>query len=356
MTFVRDLGDVGRDDVGVAGGKAVGLGGLIQAGMPVPPGFVLTTDAYSHFVDANHLAAGIQDLASLPPQAAPQDYERASERIRGLFTTGAMPGGIATELYAAYARLGGGGNTPVALRSSATAEDLASASFAGQQESYLNIRGADALAEAVINCWASLWTARAMSYRAREGVRPAQVRLAVVIQQMVEAEAAGVMFTANPANGRRDQMVISAAWGLGESVVSGTVTTDDMVVDAGTGSVVSRQTADKDVMTVYAENGTREQPVAADRRREPVLDDRAAAELAGYGKRITEHFGAPQDIEWARADAGSSCCSPGPLRRCPNRRPALPTPGPSLSEGALLPGEHRGTAPRPAHTALCRPH
>ena len=123
----------------------------------------------------------------------------------------------------------------VAVRSSATAEDLASASFAGQQETYLNVRGTEALAAAVIDCWASLWTARAMAYRAREGIDPDEVRLAVVVQQMVEAEAAGVMFTANPANGRRDQIVISAAWGLGESVVSGTVTTDDVVVEAGHG-------------------------------------------------------------------------------------------------------------------------
>jgi phosphohistidine swiveling domain-containing protein len=299
MTFVEDLGNVGPGDVSVAGGKAVGLGGLIQAGLPVPPGFVLATDAYSRFVTDNHLGERIQDLAALPPQATPQDYEDASDRIRALFKS-TMPADITTELAEAYERLGGG-DSPVAVRSSATAEDLASASFAGQQETYLNVRGAEALSAAVIDCWASLWTARAMAYRAREGVGPDEVRLAVVIQQMVEADAAGVMFTANPTNGRRDQTVISAAWGLGESVVSGKVTTDDVVVDAGTGSVVSRQTADKDVMTVYAENGTREQPVAAARRRAPVLDDKAAAELARHGQRIAGHFGTPQDIEWARA-------------------------------------------------------
>ena len=211
-----------------------------------------------------------------------------------------MPAVIAAELGTAYRQLGNG-DTPVAVRSSATAEDLASASFAGQQESYLNVVGMEALAGAVTDCWASLWTARAMAYRAREGIGPDAVRLAVVVQRMVDAEAAGVMFTANPANGRRDQLVISAAWGLGESVVSGTVSTDDVVVEAGTGRVLSRRTADKEVMTVYADHGTREQPVPAGRRREPVLDDGAAAGLAGYGTRIAEHFGAPQDIEWARA-------------------------------------------------------
>ncbi|MEV7999397.1 PEP/pyruvate-binding domain-containing protein [Pseudarthrobacter oxydans] len=322
MTYIRDLSDVGPGDVAVAGGKAVGLGGLLRAGLPVPPGFVLTTAAYSRFVDANNLAAGIQELAALPPDAEPQAYEDASRRISALFTTGTMPAGIAAELGAAYGRLGNG--TPVAVRSSATAEDLASASFAGQQETSLNVRGLVELATAVIGCWASLWTARAMSYRAREGVEPGQVRLAVVIQQMVEADAAGVMFTANPANGRREQTVISAAWGLGESVVSGTVTSDDVVVDAGTGSVLSRRTADKDVMTVYAENGTREQPVAAARRREPVLDDREAAELAGHGRRAAAHFGAPQDIEWARAGGRFFILQSRPITALPE--PTADTP------------------------------
>ncbi|SDK94889.1 PEP/pyruvate-binding domain-containing protein [Arthrobacter sp. ok362] len=300
MTYINNFGDVGQGDVAVAGGKGVGLGGLIRAGLPVPPGFVLNTAAYADFVAANELEAGIRELAELSPLAAPQDYEDASKRIRALFSDGTMPAVIAAELGVAYGRLGKG-DSAVAVRSSATAEDLASASFAGQQETYLNVRGTEALAAAVTDCWASLWTARAMAYRAREGIGPDAVRLAVVVQQMVEAEAAGVMFTTNPANGRRDQIVISAAWGLGESVVSGTVTTDDVVVEAGTGRVLSRRTAAKEVMTVYADHGTREQAVPAARRRQPVLDNQAAAALAGYGTRITDHFGAPQDIEWAQA-------------------------------------------------------
>ena len=323
MTFIADLGTVGRADVALAGGKAVGLGGLIHAGLPVPPGFVLTTAAYWEFVTHNQLQAAIQDLASLEAGAGPQDYEEASGRIASLFKGGTMPAPIAAELSAAYTDLGGN-DAPVSVRSSATAEDLESASFAGQQETYLNVHGTQALTEAVINCWASLWTARALAYRAREGVRPDQVRLAVVIQLMVEAQAAGVMFTANPANGRRDQMVISAAWGLGESVVSGTVTTDDLVVEAATGRVLSRQTADKAVMTVPVENGTREQPVAEVRRRAPVLDDAAAAELARYGQRITDHFGAPQDIEWARADGRFFLLQSRPITALPEPAADIP--------------------------------
>ncbi|MBB6402791.1 PEP/pyruvate-binding domain-containing protein [Arthrobacter sp. AZCC_0090] len=333
MTYINDLRDVGNGDVAVVGGKGVGLGGLVQAGVPVPPGFVLNTAAYAAFVDANHLDAAIQELATLSPKAAPQDYEEASERIRALFTGGTMPAGIADELGAAYRSLGDG-DEAVAVRSSATAEDLASASFAGQQETYLNIRGTGALAVAVTDCWASLWTARAMAYRAREGIGPETVRLAVVVQRMVEAEAAGVMFTANPANGRRDQIVISAAWGLGESVVSGTVTTDDVVIDAGTERVLSRRTANKETMTVYADGaaegqgtagqGIREQPVPAARRNQPVLDDQAAGALARYGTRIAEHFGAPQDIEWARAGGDFFMLQSRPITALPE--PTADTP------------------------------
>ncbi|MET1021795.1 MAG: PEP/pyruvate-binding domain-containing protein, partial [Arthrobacter sp.] len=237
MAYIYNFGDVGPDDVATAGGKGVGLGGLTRAGLPVPPGFILGTAAYADFVDANQLEAPIQELAALSPQAAPQDYEDAAKRIRALFSAGTMPAPVAAELGAAYGLLGNG-DAAVAVRSSATAEDLASASFAGQQETYLNVVGSEALATAVRDCWASLWTARAMAYRAREGIGAHTVRLAVVVQRMVDAEAAGVMFTANPANGRRDQIVISAAWGLGESVVSGKVTTDDVVVEAGTGRVL----------------------------------------------------------------------------------------------------------------------
>ena len=327
MTYINGLGDVQRGDIAAAGGKAVGLAGLIQAGLPVPPGFVLMTNAYSRFVSDNKLGDAIHELAGLPSEATPEDYEHASALIRTLFSKGVMPPAIEAELGDAYHRLGGG-DTAVSVRSSATAEDLASASFAGQQETYLNIRGLDALSKAVIDCWASLWTARAMSYRAREGVQPDQVRLAVVVQQMVEAEAAGVMFTANPANGRRDQTVISAAWGLGEAVVSGAVTTDDLTVDTSTGAVLSRQTADKELMTVPTENGTVEQKVAEARRRAPVLDDQAAGQLAGYGKRISDHFGAPQDIEWARGDGQFFLLQSRPITALPEPAADVPTEWP----------------------------
>ncbi|KIS26546.1 phosphoenolpyruvate synthase [Arthrobacter sp. SPG23] len=336
MVYISDFREVGRDDVATAGGKGAGLGELVRAGLPVPPGFLITTGAYELFVRDNQLAGRIQEYAALPASATPRDYGEASGQIRALFSAGTMPDVIAAEIREAYRQLGPGHDpgpgpgpgagmeTAVAVRSSATAEDLASASFAGQQDTYLNVYGADALIDAVINCWASLWTSRAMVYRAREGIRPDQVRLAVVVQQMVAADAAGVMFTANPANGRRDQIVLAAAWGLGESVVSGAVSTDDVVVEAATGKVVSRRTADKEVMTAYAGRGTREEPVPASRRHQPVLDDAAAALLAGYGTRIARHFGSPQDIEWALADGRFFILQSRPITALPEPAGEVP--------------------------------
>jgi pyruvate,water dikinase len=201
-------------------------------------------------------------------------------------------------------------------------EDLAEASFAGQQDTYLNVRGHDALLASVRDCWASLWTARAMAYRARQHIDPAEVRLAVVVQQMVPADAA---VTANPANGRRDEIVIGAAWGLGEAVVSGAVTTDDLVVGKQTGEIHSRTIAEKSVMTVYADHGTAEQPVPAEQQARPVLSDRAAAELADIGARIEAHFGVPQDIEWARAGESFYIVQSRPITALPEPEAAPPT-------------------------------
>ena len=320
------LAQLRKTDIDLAGGKGANLGELTTAGFPVPPGFVLTTAAYDEFVSASGIGADIVALASLAADADPFTYEQAEDKIRTLFAGHDLPAALAAELTAAYRRLGPG--AAVAVRSSATAEDLAEASFAGQQDTYLNVRTEQALLVAARNCWASLWTARAMAYRARQGIDPASVRLAVVVQRMVEADAAGVMFTANPSNGRRDQLVISAAWGLGESVVSGSVSTDDFLLDLASGRVLSRHIADKTVMTGYAEHGTRELAVPEERRRRPVLGDREAAGLAGIGERIAAHYGAPQDIEWVRADGEFFIVQSRPITALPEPTGDTPTEWP----------------------------
>ena len=296
MRYTARLDEVGKDDLALAGGKGANLGELSRAGLPVPPGFVVTTRAYDAFVEAGGLRDAIFRLAVRAEDADAPDA--AAEEIHALFARTGIPEDVTEEIRAAYTELAED-EVPIAARSSATAEDLAGASFAGQQETYLNVRGEEALLEAVRDCWASLWTARAMAYRHKQGIDPASVGLAVVVQRMVEAEAAGILFTADPVGGRRDRMVISASWGLGEAVVGGRVTPDTLVVDNPSGHVISRETADKAVMTVYTENGTTEKPVPEARRREPVLGDEGATRLARYGARIEELYGAPQDVEWA---------------------------------------------------------
>jgi len=308
MANIIHFSETGRDDIASVGGKAANLAELVRAGQPVPLGFVVTTAAYSAFVQASGLEPKILAAAQLPVTATPQDYDRASATIRALFDGATLGRALTMEIRLAYHQLGENlgadraTGLAVAVRSSATAEDLETASFAGQQDTFLAVRGIDALSAAILSCWASLWTARALSYRARAGIDPAAVGIAVVVQQMVDATSAGVMFSTNPANGRPDQVAISAAWGLGESVVSGTVSTDDLVVAAGSGTVLSRYTASKAVMTVYntSTTGTHEQPVPAELRERPVLDDSAAGELARVAVAIADHFGTPQDIEWAR--------------------------------------------------------
>src|SRR5215207_9532238 len=324
MTYTAWFNEIRKDGIALAGGKGVNLGELSRAGLPVPPGFVLTTAAYDAFVEANEIGDAIVKLASVPRADDPAAFEEVAQRIHALFSGGKVPEKMAEEIRVSYEKLDEGPETAVAVRSSATAEDLAGASFAGQQETYLNVRGEVALMEAIKGCWASLWTARTMAYRARQGIAPETVSLAVVVQRMVEAEAAGVMFTANPANGHQNEVVISAAWGLGESVVSGSVTTDDIVVDNDSWRVISRDTADKEVMTVYTESGTEEQPVPEARRRQPVLDDEGAAELVSYGVRIEDHYDTPQDIEWALSDGELFILQTRPITALPE--PMADTP------------------------------
>ncbi|MEJ2596971.1 MAG: PEP/pyruvate-binding domain-containing protein, partial [Anaerolineales bacterium] len=283
------------------GGKGASLARLYAAGLPVPNGFNLTTEAYWKFVRANDLQTTIREALASMDISQPATLEEASSRIRERFLAAQIPADIASEVINAYAELPGQ-NPAVAVRSSATAEDLPEASFAGQQETYLNVSGPAPMLEAIKKCWASLWTARAIGYRARQGIDPDQVALAVVVQFLVPAEAAGILFTANPVNGKRDQIVINAAWGLGEAVVGGAVTPDTLIVDKSDGNILEHQIADKQVMTVRVNGGTQEQPVPESLQQVPVLDHEVAAELNRFALQIERLYDHPMDIEWALAD------------------------------------------------------
>lgn len=268
------------------GGKAANLGALLRAGLPVPDGFVITTDAYRAFVADNGLTPRYEE-----------DVEGASARIRAAFEAGQVSPALAAAITQAAAGLGA-----VAVRSSATAEDLPDASFAGQQDTYLNVQGADALIDAVRRCWGSLWTARAMAYRARQGIAPDQVALAVVVQRMAPAQAAGVLFTVHPVSGRADRMVLNATWGLGEALVSGRVNPDTIVADASSGRVLKATVGEKLVQTARTEVGTEEIEVSPERRAARSVSDTQVAALVALGRQCVAVFGGPQDVEWAIVD------------------------------------------------------
>ena len=311
----------------VVGGKGASLAVLAGADLPVPDGFHVTTDAYERFVVQNDLQPLIMAALEQVDPAQPATLEAASRTIRDLFSQGEMVPSVAGAIAQAYAELAGD-DPYVAVRSSATAEDLPEASFAGQQDTYLNVKGVDSVLDAVQRCWASLWTARAIGYRATHDIDQAAVKLAVVVQRLVPAEVAGIMFTADPITGRRDLATISAAWGLGEAVVGGTVTPDTIAVDKGDGSIVSRETADKAVMTVRVDGGTEEQPVPDALRDAPVLSDQDAAELVGLGVRIEELYQRPMDIEWTLRDGEFAIVQARPITALAEPAAAPPTDWP----------------------------
>jgi pyruvate,water dikinase len=293
-SFVVPLRDLDASALSLAGGKAANLGELIRAGLPVPDGFCVTTDAYRDVAIAADLSGIVDELAG----STADDPERAAaiaERARKRILSTAMPAHVAAAVTSAYRALG---EPAVAVRSSATAEDLPFASFAGQQDTYLGITGVDAVLDAVHRCWASLWTDRAVVYRVRNRIDHAETRLAVVVQRMVDSAVAGVMFTVNPVTGRRGETVIDASPGLGEAVVSGAVNPDHFVLDGRTGAVLERRLGDKRlVVRARAGGGTETVPRPASDAAS-LTDDQLRA-LVRLGARVQEHYERPQDTEWA---------------------------------------------------------
>ena len=289
--------DSAKADLATVGGKGTNLARLARAGFPVPPGFLVTTSAYRAFVAANRLEEKI--LSLVPPAVTndPAALETASAQIRALFSTGTLPPDLSKELLDGYSRLGEG---PVAVRSSATAEDLPELSFAGQQDTYLNVLGNDQLLKAVVDCWSSLWTARAIGYRSRNRLPHNEVALAVVIQHMVESYASGVLFTANPLTGLRSETVIDAALGLGEALVSGRVEPDHYVVDPAAGCILSKTLGAK-ALSIHRQAGGGTAEFEEDRRGQQALPDEAILKLARLGQNVAALYDFPQDIEWAWA-------------------------------------------------------
>ncbi len=294
-TYVRPLAEAGRGRQEV-GGKGESLARMAAAGLPVPEGFHVTTDAYRAFVGSQNLNRAVQRRLAGLDATDPAAVERASADIAGYFDGAYVPSAVAVAVRDAYAALGYG---RVAVRSSATAEDLPGLSFAGQQDSFLDIGHADALLTALRRCWASLWTARAIGYRERQGVGH-DVSMAVVVQRFVNAEASGVLFTADPVTGKDRHLTINSAWGLGEAVVGGEVNPDTFTVGRRSLLITSRKIDHKAVMTVRAAGGTALERVPDHLQLAPSLADRQVARLAALGLRVSRLFGAPMDVEWCR--------------------------------------------------------
>ncbi len=300
------------------GGKGQSLARLATAGLPVPDGFLLSTDAYKGFVEANQLQESIlQSVAHVTPSQA-ASLDSASAHIQTLFETTELPDEITAPITQAYAALGDN-DPPVAVRSSATAEDLPGLSFAGQQDTFLNVHGQAALLEAIRRCWASLWTARAIGYRMQMEIDQRTVAMGVVVQRMVAAEVSGILFTANPTSGNRSELVVNAAFGLGEAIVGGQVTPDTYVLDRDTLEIKESLIGGKQQMIASAvEQGTVTQPVPEGRRDEPSLSAEILSELASLALNAEQLFdGIPQDIEWAVADGKCWLLQSRPITNLP---------------------------------------
>jgi pyruvate,water dikinase len=295
-----------KEDVPIVGGKNASLGEMISASMPVPPGFAITAFAYEKFIEETRIAQKIYEIIkeTVTDTNDPKQYDAASKKIRELIEKTPMPKTIEGAIRSAYKELNKRLNlkdTFVAVRSSATAEDLPDASFAGQQETFLNTKGIDDLLDKTRKCWSSLFTPRAIFYRNEKGFPHEKVFISVGVQKMVNSRAAGVMFTINPVTGDRDEIMIEGNYGLGETVVSGIVNPDDFLLDKKTLNIKSRRIANKTIM--YLRNPATGKTVHLDvpeaKRKEFCINEDEVMRLGQHAKLIEEHYGKPMDIEWA---------------------------------------------------------
>ena len=293
--MILDFNEIKKEDVLTVGGKGANLGEMTSAKINVPSGFVITADAYRDFLKVN----GIDILIENGIKKSADDEKillNEAEHFRGKIKSGKFPEQLENAIREKYFNLGN--NTRVAVRSSATAEDLPDASFAGQQETYLNVQGIESVLKGVRNCYASLWGNRAVSYRFHQGYDQTSVSIAVVIQEMIESEKSGVLFTVNPVNKKENEMQINASFGLGESVVSGRVTADSYIIDKS-GNIIEVNIGSKETQIIYGDKETVEVSVNSDKRKTRALNDREILELMKCGLEIEKHYGMPMDIEWA---------------------------------------------------------
>ncbi len=285
------------------GGKNASLGEMMRAELPVPPGFAVTTLAYEDLWTDKALVDDINGLLRSIDHDDPAANRQVSEQIRARIEQVPVPDAVVADIADAYRALSdhcGVEDVPVAVRSSATAEDLPDASFAGQQDTYLWITGADAVVDHVRKCWSSLFTDRAIAYRHTMGYLHVKIAMSVGVQKMVDPVCSGVAFTLNPTNGDRSQVAIDSSWGLGEAVVSGEVTPDNFLIDKVLREVMKREISDKGVEYKLTDSGAVEKTeIVGDRRTQPSVTDEQLVAVAMLARRAEKHYGCPQDVEWA---------------------------------------------------------
>ncbi|MDT3424756.1 pyruvate,water dikinase [Paenibacillus forsythiae] len=306
LEYIKFLDEIDSDSIILAGGKAANLGALLKGGFIVPQGFCVTTKAYWHFVKSNNLEAGINRVLS-SVNSSTGYLNTVEAEIRAMFDKGDMPVEIAEEIRQAYHHLNSqvGETCPVAVRSSATAEDLPGMSFAGQQDTFLQVQGIQSVLHYIIQCWSSLWTARAIGYRNRNDIPHESQALAVVVQHMAASKASGVLFTANPLTGKRNEIVIDASFGLGEALVSGKVEPDHYVVDTSIPSIVSIRLGIKGLTIRGKSVGGTEVVMESDASGVQVLNEHQIMELAKISEKIQNYFKNPQDVEWTMDEQGA---------------------------------------------------
>jgi len=302
-SYLISLGEDDSTDIAVVGGKGASLGKLVKAGFPVPSGFVVTTRAYEEFLQANNLEVMIGTILGRLDYDNLDELEKETAKIRDLIFTSRLPDDLIQDIIQTYKKLGEE-MIYVAIRSSATAEDLAGSSFAGQYETYLDVRGEQALLDAVKRCWASMWTARVVIYRHNKGFDHSSIGIGIVIQKMIEPDVAGVMFVGNPMNARADEIVINASWGLGEAIVSGSITPDEFIIAKDSLEIKHRTMGSKKLRVVRNQeigNGTIEESVPDNLQNCFTLTDDQIKGLSELGRKVTKNYGGiPQDIEWAQ--------------------------------------------------------
>ena len=294
--------DIRFEDVNIVGGKGANLGEMYSLGIPVPNGFVVTANTYFDFIEKNKLKPQIKNILSITNVDHPDELQSASQKIRSLIKKAPFTHDISIQIMTAYKKLGSFGglvDMPVAVRSSATAEDSLDASFAGQQDTYLNVVGESNVLHRVRDCWASLFTPRSIFYRVKKKYDHFKVGVAVPIQKMVQSEISGIMFTANPVSNNKNEIIIEVIWGLGEYIVQGVITPDQFIIDKSNWTIKQKNNVSQDRQLVKNQNETHEIDVPKYKQNKIKIDDTIALKIAKIGQKLHNHYGKAQDIEFA---------------------------------------------------------